>query len=96
MLGVCRSGWLAGGGFRRWCGSFRFRLLRLGGPDAGGCTTVGFSRALPPPCAFADRLICPFPPPGNALGVAVALGERTLLRAGPGWPSRTVHSKGDG
>ncbi|MGP4011566.1 DUF1684 domain-containing protein [Streptomyces sp. 4N124] len=60
-------------------GSYRFRFLRPAAPDAEGRTTVDFNRALLPPCAFADHFICPFPPPGNTLGVAVAAGERTLL-----------------
>ncbi len=60
-------------------GSYRFRFLRPAAPDAEGRTTVDFNRALLPPCAFADHFICPFPPPGNTLGVAVAAGERNLL-----------------
>ncbi|MFJ2892032.1 DUF1684 domain-containing protein [Streptomyces sp. NPDC087305] len=34
-----------------------------------------------PPCAFAEHFICPFPPPGNTLGVAIEAGERTLRQA---------------
>ncbi|MFJ6530701.1 DUF1684 domain-containing protein [Streptomyces longwoodensis] len=60
-------------------GSFRFRFLYPGAPDAEGRTTVDFNRAQLPPCAFADHFLCPFPPPGNALPVAVAAGERHLL-----------------
>lgn len=59
-------------------GSYRFRFLRPAAPDAEGRTTVDFNRALLPPCAFADHFICPFPPSGNTLGVAVAAGERDL------------------
>ncbi|MGW5610382.1 DUF1684 domain-containing protein [Streptomyces sp. NPDC003753] len=59
--------------------SFRFRFLRPSAPDAEGRTTVDFNRALLPPCAFADHFICPFPPPGNTLGVAIEAGERALL-----------------
>ncbi|MFD9562839.1 DUF1684 domain-containing protein [Streptomyces sp. NPDC059994] len=59
--------------------SFRFRFLRPGAPDARGRLTVDFNRALLPPCAFAEHFICPFPPPGNTLGAAVAAGERTVL-----------------
>lgn len=58
--------------------SYRFRFLRPAAPDSEGRTTVDFNRALLPPCAFADHFICPFPPPGNTLGVAVAAGERNL------------------
>ncbi|GAA2438021.1 DUF1684 domain-containing protein [Streptomyces glaucus] len=59
--------------------SYRFRFLRPAAPDAAGRTTVDFNRALLPPCAFADHFLCPFPPPGNTLDVAVEAGERTLL-----------------
>ncbi|MFJ5270303.1 DUF1684 domain-containing protein [Streptomyces sp. NPDC088358] len=59
-------------------GSYRFRFLRPAAPDAEGRTTVDFNRAVLPPCAFADHFVCPFPPPGNTLGAAVAAGERTL------------------
>lgn len=61
-------------------GSYRFRFLYPSAPDAEGRTTVDFNRALLPPCAFADHFICPFPPPGNTLGVAVAAGERNPAR----------------
>ncbi|MET8248831.1 DUF1684 domain-containing protein [Streptomyces sp. NPDC005202] len=60
-------------------GSIRFRFLYPGAPDAEGRTIVDFNRALLPPCAFADHFICPFPPPGNTLGLAIPAGERTLL-----------------
>ncbi|NEB02152.1 DUF1684 domain-containing protein [Streptomyces sp. SID13726] len=59
--------------------SYRFRFLYPAAPDAEGRTTVDFNRALLPPCAFADHYICPFPPPGNTLGVAVAAGERDVI-----------------
>lgn len=59
-------------------GSFRFRFLFPGAPDSEGRTTVDFNRAQLPPCAFADHFICPFPPPGNTLDVAIEAGERTL------------------
>nr|WSY56015.1 DUF1684 domain-containing protein [Streptomyces sp. NBC_00886] len=58
--------------------SYRFRFLYAAAPDAEGCTTVDFNRAVLPPCAFADHFICPFPPPGNALGFAIEAGERIL------------------
>ncbi|MBC9730788.1 DUF1684 domain-containing protein [Streptomyces sp. TRM68367] len=48
--------------------SCRFRFLQPAALDADGRTTVDFNRALLPPCAFADHYVCPFPPPGNALG----------------------------
>ncbi|WP_405815330.1 DUF1684 domain-containing protein [Streptomyces sp. NBC_01390] len=61
-------------------GSYRFRFLRPAAPDADGRTTVDFNRSLLPPCAFADHFVCPFPPPGNTLDVAIAAGERDLRR----------------
>ncbi|MFD6424320.1 DUF1684 domain-containing protein [Streptomyces sp. NPDC060198] len=60
-------------------GSFRFRFLRPAAPAADGSVTVDFNRALLPPCAFADHFICPFPPPGNTLQIAVPAGERKRL-----------------
>ncbi|MEV6484534.1 DUF1684 domain-containing protein [Streptomyces sp. NPDC051576] len=59
-------------------GSYRFRFLYPAAPDAEGRTTVDFNRAVLPPCAFADHFVCPFPPPGNTLGVAIEVGERNL------------------
>ncbi|MEU8586392.1 DUF1684 domain-containing protein [Streptomyces sp. NPDC048664] len=58
--------------------SYRFRFLRPPAPDGDGRTTVDLNRALLPPCAFSDHFVCPFPPPGNTLGVAIEAGERTL------------------
>ncbi|MCG7529481.1 DUF1684 domain-containing protein [Streptomyces sp. OfavH-34-F] len=59
--------------------SYRFRFLRPAAPDGDGAVTVDFNRALLPPCAFADHFICPFPPPGNTLPVAVEAGERRRI-----------------
>ncbi|WP_371792659.1 DUF1684 domain-containing protein [Streptomyces sp. NBC_01471] len=59
--------------------SYRFRFLRPSAPAADGTVSVDFNRTLLPPCAFAEHFICPFPPPGNTLPVAVAAGERTAL-----------------
>jgi uncharacterized protein (DUF1684 family) len=58
--------------------SYRFRFLYPAAPDAEGRTTVDFNRAVLPPCAFADHFICPFPSPGNTLGLAIEAGERVL------------------
>ncbi|AYN42115.1 DUF1684 domain-containing protein [Streptomyces dangxiongensis] len=58
--------------------SFRFRFLFAGAPDGEGRTTADFNRAQLPPCAFADHFLCPFPPPGNTLDVAVPAGERRV------------------
>ncbi|MCS0602056.1 DUF1684 domain-containing protein [Streptomyces sp. LP11] len=60
--------------------SFRFRFLYPPEPDTEGRTTVDLNRAQLPPCAFADHFVCPFPPPGNTLDVAVEAGERALNR----------------
>ncbi|MET9110972.1 DUF1684 domain-containing protein [Streptomyces zhihengii] len=62
-------------------GSYRFRFLRPGAPADDLTVDVDLNRALLPPCAFADHFICPFPPPGNTLPVAVAAGERNLAGA---------------
>ncbi|MFD3535550.1 DUF1684 domain-containing protein [Streptomyces sp. NPDC058664] len=59
--------------------SYRFRFLRPAAPAADGSVTVDFNRALLPPCAFVDHFICPFPPPGNTLDIAVPAGERRLI-----------------
>ena len=60
-------------------GSYRFRFLRPAAPDAEGHAAVDFNRALLPPCAFADHFICPFPPPGNTLDIAIGAGERNVV-----------------
>ncbi|MFE3827573.1 DUF1684 domain-containing protein [Streptomyces sp. NPDC059092] len=60
-------------------GGFPFRFLRPAAPAADGTVTVDFNRSLLPPCAFADHFICPFPPPGNTLPIAVPAGERAVL-----------------
>ncbi|WP_406448607.1 DUF1684 domain-containing protein [Streptomyces sp. NBC_00876] len=59
--------------------SYRFRFLRPAAPAADGTVTVDLNRVLLPPCAFADHFICPFPPPGNTLPVAVEAGERNRI-----------------
>ncbi|GHG19296.1 DUF1684 domain-containing protein [Streptomyces filamentosus] len=61
--------------------AFRFRFLRPEAPAEDGTVTVDLNRALLPPCAFVDHFICPFPPPGNTLDVAVEAGERRVLTA---------------
>ncbi|MBF6048545.1 DUF1684 domain-containing protein [Streptomyces sp. NRRL B-1677] len=60
--------------------SYRFRFLRAPAPGVDGRVTLDFNLALLPPCAFADHFICPFPPPGNTLPLAVPAGERDVLR----------------
>ena len=56
--------------------AYRFRFLRPPLPDEQGITAVDFNRAFLPPCAFSDHYVCPMPPPGNALDLAVTVGER--------------------
>ena len=57
--------------------TFGFRQLAIGAPEPGSGTTVlDFNRAQLPPCAFSDHFICPVPPIGNRLAVAVAAGEK--------------------
>lgn len=77
-------------------GSCRFRFPYPDAPDAEGRTTVDLDRAVLPPCAFADHFICPFPPPGNTLGVAIEAGERTLRQAGhrPWWAGMWLSAAG--
>jgi uncharacterized protein len=72
--------WAVFGDVTSGAGSYRFRFLRPAAPDAEGRTAVDFNRALLPPCAFADHFVCPFPPPGNTLAVAVEAGERNVIR----------------
>jgi uncharacterized protein len=56
--------------------AYAFRFLRPALPDEQGSTTLDFNRAFLPPCAFSDHYVCPMPPRGNALDVAVTAGER--------------------
>ncbi|MER8182406.1 DUF1684 domain-containing protein [Kitasatospora sp. NPDC094015] len=59
--------------------TYRFRFVKLPAPDAEGRTVLDLNRAYLPPCAFADHFVCPFPPPGNRLTVAVEAGEKHVL-----------------
>lgn len=59
--------------------TYRFRFVTLPAPDAAGNTVLDLNRAFLPPCAFADHFICPFPPPGNRLDLAVEAGERQVV-----------------
>ncbi|MEV6109571.1 DUF1684 domain-containing protein [Streptomyces sp. NPDC051940] len=61
--------------------SYRFRFQRTAAPAADGSVTVDFNRAQLPPCAFTSHFLCPFPPPGNRLDVAVPAGERDVASA---------------
>ncbi|PYC87345.1 hypothetical protein C7C46_05085 [Streptomyces tateyamensis] len=60
--------------------TYRFRFVSMPAPNAEGRTVLDLNRAYLPPCAFADHFVCPFPPPGNRLPVAVRAGEKQVLR----------------
>lgn len=52
------------------------RFLFAANPG-GGALVLDFNRAINPPCAFTPFAVCPLPPPGNRLPVAVMAGEKT-------------------
>lgn len=56
--------------------TFGFRFLALPAPDEDGNVALDFNRAFLPPCAFNDHSLCPLPPAGNRLPVAIEAGER--------------------
>lgn len=56
--------------------SYRFRFLRVKLPDAERRTSVDFTRAFLPPCAFSDHYVCPLPSARNRLDIAVDAGEK--------------------
>jgi uncharacterized protein (DUF1684 family) len=57
--------------------TFGFRQIAAAIPKPGSSTTVlDFNRAQLPPCAFSDHFICPVPPVGNRLELAVSAGEK--------------------
>jgi uncharacterized protein (DUF1684 family) len=58
--------------------AYRFRFVLFDPPDGDGATVADLNRAYLPPCAFSEFFVCPFPPPGNTLDVAVAAGERAV------------------
>lgn len=64
--------------------TYRFRFVTLPGPDADGRTVLDLNRAYLPPCAFAEHFICPFPPSGNRLPIAVRAGRRQYCAADRG------------
>lgn len=57
---------------------FRFAAVQIG-MDGSTCT-IDFNRAEIPPCAFSDHFLCPMPPPGNRLPVAIPAGEKSIRR----------------
>ncbi|MFL6117970.1 MAG: DUF1684 domain-containing protein [Catenulispora sp.] len=57
--------------------SFGFRQLAVPAPRLGTASViVDFNRSKLPPCAFSDHFICPVPPVGNRLPIALAAGEK--------------------
>jgi hypothetical protein len=63
--------------------TFGFRQLTVATPRPGSdATVVDFNRATLPPCAFSDHFICPVPPVGNRLPVAMAGGEKRVAGVG--------------
>lgn len=59
--------------------TYRFRFLDLEAPDDGGRVLADLNRLRLPPCALSDHFVCPFPPPGNQLDVALEAGEQRPL-----------------
>jgi uncharacterized protein (DUF1684 family) len=56
--------------------AYRFRFVLFDPPGADGSTVADLNRAYLPPCALSDFFVCPFPPPGNTLDLAIEAGER--------------------
>lgn len=52
------------------------RYLYTAAPDAGGNVMLDFNRLENPPCAFTDYAVCPLPPAGNRLDLAITAGEK--------------------
>lgn len=53
-----------------------WRFVNAPAPAADGTLRVDFNRTLVFPFAFSDHAVCPAPPRGNALDIAVTAGER--------------------
>jgi uncharacterized protein (DUF1684 family) len=63
--------------------TYRFRFLDLPAPDADGSVIADLNRLRLPPCAFSPHFVCPFPPPGNRLDIALETGEQRVRAADP-------------
>lgn len=59
--------------------TYPFRFLDLDAPDDDGRVVADLNRLRLPPCAFSDHFVCPFPPPGNRLDLALEAGEQLPL-----------------
>jgi uncharacterized protein len=62
--------------------TYRFRFLDLAAPAEDGSVIADLNRLRLPPCAFSPHFVCPFPPPGNRLGIALEAGERQVMSSG--------------
>ncbi len=51
------------------------RFLYADPPTDGGDVVLDFNKAINPPCALTPHVVCPLPPPGNRLDLAVTAGE---------------------
>jgi uncharacterized protein len=63
--------------------TYRFRFLDLAAPAEDGSVIADLNRLRLPPCAFSPHFVCPFPPPGNRLAIALEAGERQVMSSGP-------------
>jgi uncharacterized protein len=63
--------------------TYRFRFLDLPAPDADGSVIADLNRLRLPPCAFSPHFVCPFPPPGNRLDIALEAGEQQVRGLDP-------------
>lgn len=59
--------------------TYRFRFLDVPAPAADGTVVADLNRLRLPPCAFSPHFVCPLPPPGNRLDVALEAGEQWVL-----------------
>jgi uncharacterized protein len=62
--------------------TYRFRFLDLPAPAADGSVTADLNRLRLPPCAFSPHFVCPYPPPGNRLDIALEAGEQAVTGSG--------------
>jgi uncharacterized protein len=58
--------------------TYRFRFLDLPAPAEDGSLVADLNRLRLPPCAFSPHFVCPLPPPGNRLDMALEAGEQQL------------------
>ncbi|GAB3590425.1 DUF1684 domain-containing protein [Angustibacter peucedani] len=63
--------------------AYPFRFLNFPPPDGESRTVADLNQVFLPPCAFSDHFVCPLPPPGNSLDVAVEGGEARVRWAPP-------------